>query len=256
MSATEVTVQPHRRTLVRSRVDDLVRTARQHGLVGDSMGACVAYRPSVGYVLIGGEHRWKALSAPADRTQVIVLRNWDDLVAWMAIDITDERRLGWDPIAAVWFYEKAVAALKPAKSDQPLADVAEFVGIHRGVLESVRWARVQLADPDEAEDVKGYIQGLLDELERGSEGGHSIRERVARFKQRKANQGRPPQSAAVQRKALESISQVEGAIDALADIGPINPEIPAKEREEYAVRLGRLGAQLSKIKKNLRGESE
>lgn len=255
MTSDMVHVQPHRRSLSKSRVEELARTMRRHHPIGESFGAAVAYRPSVGYVLLAGEHRYAAASAPGGKTEVIILTSWDDLVAWMAVDSSDPRGLGWDPVAAVYFYEKAVAALKPGRADQPLADVAEFVGINRGVLESVRWGRALIADVDQPQDVRDYTQSLLDALERGEEGGHSVRERVARFVAKKANKGRPPQSAAVQRKALESIAHVEGIIAALAEMGPVNPEIPAKERTDAADRLGSLGAQLSKIKRNLRGES-
>lgn len=255
MLASDVVVQPHRRTLVRTRLGELQSTARQHGILGDSLGAAVAYRPSVGYVLIGGEHRWKALSGPGARTQVIILRTWDDLVAWMAIDKTDTRGLGFDPVAAVYFYEKAVAALRPGRQDRALEDVAEFTGINRGVLESVRWGRAIVDDPDEAEDVRVYAQTLLNQLEKGGDGGHSVRERVAKFKAKKDSVGRAPESAAVQRKALASVPQLAGIIEALAELGPINPEIPKAEREAIAAQLGKLGALLSRIKKNLRGES-
>jgi hypothetical protein len=255
MSAGEVVVQPHRRTLAKTRLESLIRTVHQHGMRGESLGAAVAYRPSVGYVLIGGEHRWAALSAPGVQTTVIVLRSWDDLVAWMAIDITDSRRIGWDPVSAVAFYEKAVAALKPSRGDRPLEDVAEFVGIHRGILESVRWANALLADPDEDAAIRAYVQEELDGLERGSEGGHSLRDRVAKYRAKLANAGRAPESAAVQRKALSSIPQLIGIVDALANLGPINPELSMAEREAYARQLGSLGAQLAKIKKNLRGET-
>lgn len=255
MIASDVVVQPHRRTLSGQRLSEIRAAARQLPL-GHGQGVAVAYRPSVGYVLIGGEHRWKAISSASGRVQVIVLRSWDDLVAWMAIDKADGRGLGWDPVAAVYFYEKAVAALKPGRTDQPLADVAEFVGIHRGILESVRWGRSVLHDPDEDEDVKTYVRELLDGLERGEEGGHSVRERVQRFKAKKAQAIRPPQSAAQQRKAFESLAELEGIIEALSDMGPMNPEIPMVEREAWASRLGRLGAPISKIKRTLRGTEQ
>lgn len=255
MTPDEVTVTPHRRNLNRERIAELQRTARVHSMLGTGLGAAVAYRPSVGWVLVAGEHRWAALSAPGSKTEMIILASWEDLVAWMAIDMQDPRRTPWDPIAAVFFYEKAVAALKPNRLDSPLADVAEFTGIHRGVLESVRWARALIADEDEPKDVRDHAQLVLDELEQGRDGGHSIRDRVRRYRAARVNAGRPPQSAAVQRKSLGSVAEVEGIIAALADIGPINPEIPMQEREEYARRLGSLGVQISKIKKALRGEA-
>lgn len=256
MAADEVMIEPHRRRLNASRVADLRQTLRQHGLVGNSLGAAVAYRPSVGWVLIAGEHRWKAASAPGSRTEVIVLASWDDLVAWMAVDAADDRHLPWDPIAAVYFYEKAAAVLRPSRSERSLSDIAEFTGIHRGVLESVRWGRALIGDPDEAADVKEYTQALLDEIERGGEGGHTVRERVGRYKERKANQVRPVQSAAVQRKALESIEQLDGILDALLQLGEPNPDLPRNELEAYAFRLGQLGWKITKIKKNLRREKK
>lgn len=255
MPCADVVVQPHRRQLALARVADIRRTLRQHGQLESSAGAAVAYRPSVGWVLVGGEHRWAAACAPGAKLSVYVLRHWDDFVAWAAVDMLDKRRTGWDPVTAVFMYEKVVAALRPGRADQPLADIAEFTGIHRGVLESVRWANALIADLDESADVREYTRGLLDELEAGAEGGHSVRERVARFKAKKANAGRPPESAAVQRKALASVPQLTGIVGALAELGPINPEIPKTERDAYAAQLGALGALLAKIKKNLRGES-
>jgi hypothetical protein len=254
MSTNEVVIQPHRRTLTGSRLDELARTARQQGMAGDSFGAAVAYRPSVGWVLIGGEHRWKALSAPGSKTRVLVLTCWADLVAWMAVDVTDPRRLGWDPVAAVYFYEKAVATLKPTRSDRALDDVSEFTGVHRGVLEGVRLGRSIIQDPDEDQDVQLYVQELLDQLEAGGLGGHSVRDQVAKYKAKKAAAGRQPTSVAAQRKALESVGQLVGIVGALADLGPINPELPMAEREAHARLLGSLGAQIARIKRNLRGE--
>lgn len=254
MTAEEVIVQPHRRRLDRDRVLALQRTIRQQGMLGSSLGAAVAYRPSVGWVLLGGEHRWKAAMAPGSRTEVIVLRTWDDLVAWMAIDMTSSRRTAWDPVSAVHFLNKVTATLKPARGDRPADDVAEFVGIHRGILESVRWGMAVADDPDEDLDVREYVRSVLDDLERGGDGGHSVRDKVARYKARKAARTRPPESAALQRKAFGSIAGLEGTIEALLEMGPPNPDIPREELEEIAVRLGRLGPKLSKIKKNLRGE--
>ena len=248
-------VRPHRRVLVKSRLANLVRTAQRHGLAGTSLGAAVAYRPGVGYVLLGGEHRHAALSAPGVKTEYMVLRSWNDLVAWMAVDASDPLGLRFDPIAAVSFYEKAVAALKPDRSAKPLEDVAEFTGWHRGVLEGVRWANATLANEYEDPRVREFLQGRLDHVERGGDGSHTLREQVAKFRQKLADETREPESAAAQRKALGSIAQLVGMVGALADLGPVNAEIPTAEREAYARQLGSLGAQLAKIKKNLRGDS-
>jgi hypothetical protein len=256
MKPNEVVIHPHRRTLVKTRLDEIVRTVRQHGMTGQSLGAAVAYRASVGWVLLGGEHRWAALSAPGSGTEVIILRSWDDLVAWMAVDASDPRRLGWDPIAAVSFYEKTIAALKPGRNDKPVEDVAEFTGVHRQVLETVRWANSVIADGDIDLRLRQFLQGQLDRIEQGGDGGHSLRERYKKFMAKLENEGRAPASAAVQRKALESVGTLSGIVGALAELGPINPEIPMSERRQLAEQLGRLGAQLAKIKKNLRGETE
>lgn len=254
IAAEDVVVRPHRRHLDRNRLAEIVKTARNQGMSNTALGAAVAYQPSVGYILIAGEHRWAALSAPGARFEVYVLSSWTDLVAWMAVDVMDLRRTPWNPISAVWFYEKAVEVLKPARSESPIADVSEFTDIHRSILEGVRWASAILADPNEPADVRAEVEAVLDELEAGKDGGHSIRERVHRFRVRREQAARPPQSAAVQRKALDSIAQLEGIVAALADLPPINPEIPMAEREAYARRLGVLGAQLSRVKKALRGE--
>lgn len=246
MAADEVVVLPHRRTLVRTRLDDIQRTVRQHGMSGESLGACVAYRPSVGYVLIGGEHRWAALSAPGARTNVIVLRNWDDFVAWMAVDITDPRRLGWDPIAAVSFYEKATAALKPARGDKPMEDVAEFTGVHRGVLETVRWANAIVADEDADTMEREYLREALDRLEATGEGGHSLRDAFRKFQRAQAatSVDGGKQEATLRRALI----QLNAAAEAVAAMGPISPNFDSDAASEIRGAITRALSPLNIVK--------
>jgi hypothetical protein len=245
-AADEVIVQPHRRTLSKTRLEDLVRTVRQHGMTGESLGAAVAYRPSIGYVLIGGEHRWAALSAPGSRTQVIVLRNWDDLVAWMAIDVTDPRRLGWDAISAVSFYEKAIGALKPGRGDKPMEDVAEFVGIHRGVLETVRWANAIIADEDADSIEREYLREALAVLEATGEGGHGLRAAFRRFQQAQAaasiDGGK--QEATLRRALI----QLNAAAQAVAAMGPISPSFDTAAAAEIRAAITRALSPMNIVK--------
>lgn len=248
-AADEVVVHPHRRTLNKERVADLRRTAQQHGMQGTAFGAAIAYRPSVGYVLLGGEHRHAALSAPGSKASYVVLRNWDDLVAWMAVDITDPRRLDWDAVAAVAFYEKAIAALKPGRGDRPLEDVAEFTGIHRGVLESVRWANAIIADPDTDGTEREYLREALSRLETTGEGGHSLRETFRKFQRAQAavsvDSGK--QEATLRRALI----QLNAAAEAVAAMGPLSPNFDPAAAAELRGAITRALSPLNIVKISL-----
>lgn len=251
----DVVVHPARRHLDRNRVQDIVRTLRQHGMTNDTLGAVVAYRPSVGWVLLGGEHRLAAASAPGAKGLFIVVRSWTEFCAWMAVDASDSRRTPMDPLVQVAFLERATAALKPGRGERTTLDVAEYANSHRQIIDNVRYVVGLTRDPDEPEALRDFAQLKLDEVERGDFTGHGVRDAVNRFRTRLSEGDRPMQSAAAQRKAFESVGQLEGIIAALADLGPINPDLPKEERDKLADRLARLGAPLTKIKKMLRGES-
>jgi hypothetical protein len=251
----DVVVQPVRRHLDREQVHKITRTLRQHGMTEDTLGAVVAYRRSVGWVLLGGEHRMAAASAPGAKGTFIVVRSWEEFAAWMAVDATDPRRTPMDPVAATAFYERAIGALKPNRGEKAPEDVAEYTGVHRQVIDNIRFVTAVIRDADEPVVLREFAQAKLDEVEAGKFTGHGVREAVNRQRAKLAEGDRPVLSAFVQRKALGSIAQITGMIDALAGLGPINPELPQSEREEYAKALGSLGAKLSKIKANLRGDA-
>lgn len=245
--------QAHRRKLNGDRLSTLRGAIRKGSRF---LGVAVAYRPSIGYVILGGEHRWAA-SVDLPQVECYVLRRWEDLVAWLAVDKADGRGLPFDPVAAVYMLEKAITALKPDRSQKVTQDFGEYTGWHKGILDNVRFAQRVVADPDEPVAVKDFLSARLRVLEDGGDGGHGLREALHKFRETLAAAERPRQSAAAQRKILEgSIPQLVGMIGALAELDAPHEDLPAKELEEYANQLGKLGAQLSRIKKNLRREGK
>lgn len=246
----DIVVDPHRVHLDRVRVDRLKRT------VPDWCGIAVAYRPGTGYVLVGGEHRAAALAARNTyEAPVFVLSSWRDFLAWAMADLEKPGGLGWTAVDAAHLHNKVVPLFGPARTEKPGHDIAEFTGVNDGAIGNVRWTLGVLADTSQPQEVRNEIADLIANIARGGDGMHGLREAVRRAQDRHQKANAPTMPAAQQRKALESIAQLEGIIAALADMGPINPDLPQGEREHAAVRLGKLGATIVKIKKNLRGES-
>lgn len=250
MRLADIVIDPHRVHLDRTRVDRLART------IADSCGIAVAYRPGTGFVLVGGEHRAAALARRGSyETDAFVLASWRDFVAWMINDLDRPGGLGWTAVDAAHLHNKVVPLFGPARSEKPGWDIAEFTGINEGAISNLRYAIAAANDTERPQVVRDQIADLVAGIARGNDGQHGARESVQRIERKHREATTPAASAAQQRKALESVAQLEGIIAALADMGPINRDLDVNERLAYAVRLGKLGATISKIKKNLRGES-
>lgn len=244
----DIVVEPHRVHLDRARVDRLARS------LPDFCGVAVAYRPGVGYVLLGGEHRAAALVQRRDyEAPVYVLHSWRDFVAWMTVDLGKPNGLGWNPVDAAHLHNKAVSLLNPSRSDKPGYDIAEFTGINEGAISNVRATLLVAADPEQPEQVRLEIAELLAGIARGEEGGHGAREAVKRIQDRHRRAMTPPPAAAAQRAMLSAaLDTLAGVLSGLEHLGALNPELTTEERESYAFQIGKVNAKLSAIKNTLR----
>ena len=239
---------PHRVTLDRGRVDRLARA------IPDNCGIAVAYKPGVGYVLIGGEHRFAALAQRnVYETGVYVVASWRDFLAWMIADLERPGGLGWTVVDAAHLHNKVMPLLNPARTERGGRDLAEFTGIHEAAIASVRMAMETGADQQQPQEVRERIADFIAGLARGLDGGSGARDTVRRIQREYEQKTAPALPADKQRQMLnQAISTLEGLLSGLEHLGNLNDDLTVQEREAFAVQIGKANAKLSGIKNTLR----
>lgn len=227
--------------------------------LGQFVGLAVVYQPRVGYILLGGEHRFAALLARGEReTDVYVLRSWLDFVAWMMADQAFGNRFPqtpWNAIEAAYLHEKAVLLLKPARHDLPGYDLAEYTGIHEGAIRSIRYGLKAYNDPDEDPEIKRYIGEQFAEVQRGIITGHSVPDRLKLFRKKLAEdragvEGLMP--AAKQRQLLDNmVASLAGLADVVNALGRLHPDVGPEECGIWIESVHKAGQVLTRLKKQL-----
>lgn len=245
--------RPHRAHLSRATIEGLSRR------LGPFVGLAVVYQPGTGLVLLGGEHRFAALSARGDReTDVYLLRSWTDFVAWMMADQAFGKRFPqtpWNAVEAAYLHEKAVELLKPARSEMPGRDLAEYTGVHYDASRSVRAVLKLYLDPAEDPEIKAFIAEQFREIAAGIISGHTIVDRVKAFRLRLAAdragvEGLMP--APRQRQLLDNTTAgLAGLGDAIRALGRVHPDLTDAECAAWADSISQAGTVLARLKKQL-----
>lgn len=254
----DIIARPHRAQLDAKRVADLERVGG--GGVG---GIAVVYEPGTGYVLLGGEHRLRALLRRGQReAEVFVLRSWRDFVAWMILDLERDRRYsgtGWTVVDAAYLAIKAYNLLKPARDELPYNDLAEFCQVHEGAMSNCRWL-IQLADdPQESAAIRDYARAELQIIHTGMGGAHGVRERVKKQRAKLAAATTPPMPVPKQAALLgDIVARLTGITNGLDVLGELNPAHDQKDLTAWYEALGKANTEIirlrTKLKDHLKGQ--
>ena len=246
-------IRPHRGALNLATVEGLSRR------LGPFVGLAVVYQAGVGWVLLGGEHRFAALKGRGDHeADVYLLRSWTDFVAWMMADQAFGKRFPqtpWNAVEAAYLHEKAVGLLKPARSELVGRDLAEYTGVHYDAARAVRGVLKFYTDPNEDPEVRSFIAEQFRAIEAGEISGHTIGDRVKAFRLRIAADRAGVDAlmpAAKQRSLLDNTSaSLAGLGDTVRALGRVHPDLTAAECAAWADNIAAAGTVLARLKKQL-----
>lgn len=224
------------------------------------MAPCVLRPSGKDFTLLLGERRWHARRlGGSTKIAVHVVRTWEQVRAWMLLDATDpapRKPTRLDEVAALRMvilelldmnrHQKidcdAVLEHVYAFSQRHIREmcfVARKVQQHRDDAALVAFAMEQLY---EAGDGRISASAAGDRLRKYIENGQRAQKALPAFRQA---------------ETLDKISaQLDGIVNALQTLGPLAPTLERGARTRWETSLVKAKGQLTKMLREIRGETE
>lgn len=254
-------VEPDMKTAAPSTLLGMTRLVRQSADV-DLLAADMAANGNVMYAaalqsgaLVGGERRVRAaVSLGWEAVTVYVITNWDQFVWWM-----DQDARSWDEVTGdtgdmmnlvegYAFASRAIAALSPGRHARPDWTISTYLGYSEAEIQEMRTVRKWTTNGDP--EVVAYANEQILEIGRGLLRPSSAHARIKRLVDKKLA---PRQSVEKQVSILSpSTASLSGIARALGDLGPINPEMSAEQRDQYLTALRDARSAIERVQRSLR----